>query len=117
MNVRVQEGCLLFQVGKQLEWQTGGYLRAGFHEVVNLPETTKAASEAVRAGRRSIRVSSTVFGHVASDNILEVLSEFLQMFSKTHGFLACDNILAMYPSIAAGQQVLRELEAIGLKKD
>ena len=31
---QVPDGCLLLQVGKQLEWVTGGVLAAGFHEVV-----------------------------------------------------------------------------------
>jgi hypothetical protein len=32
--VKIPEGCLLVQAGKQLEWMTGGYIKAGFHEVV-----------------------------------------------------------------------------------
>lgn len=32
--VHVPEGHLLIQAGKQLEWFTGGYIKAGFHEVV-----------------------------------------------------------------------------------
>ena len=31
--VRVPEGCLLLQAGKQLEWLTGGHVHAGMHEV------------------------------------------------------------------------------------
>ena len=31
--VHIPEGCLLLQAGKQLEWLTGGHIRAGFHEV------------------------------------------------------------------------------------
>ena len=33
LQVRIPEGCLLLQAGKQLEWLTGGAVRAGFHEV------------------------------------------------------------------------------------
>jgi isopenicillin N synthase-like dioxygenase len=33
--VQVPEGHLLVQGGKQLEWLTGGYIKAGFHEVVH----------------------------------------------------------------------------------
>ncbi len=108
--VRVPEGCLLFQVAKQLEWQTGGYFRAGFHEVVNLPETARAAQEAISAKRPPIRVSSTVFGHVASDALLYVLRKFLPRSRRSR-------ILTMYPPILTGQQVEQELEAIGFKKD
>lgn len=31
--VRIPEGCLLLQAGKQMEWLTGGAVKAGFHEV------------------------------------------------------------------------------------
>lgn len=33
LPVRIPDGCLLLQAGKQLEWLTGGYVMAGFHEV------------------------------------------------------------------------------------
>lgn len=33
--VRVPKGHLLVQGGKQLEWITGGYIKAGFHEVIH----------------------------------------------------------------------------------
>ena len=108
--VSVPPGHLLFQVAKQLEWQTGGYFRAGFHEVVNLPQTIEAAKKAVQERRPPIRVSSTVFGHVASDVKLTVLKEFLP---ANHYW---PRIKEMYPPILAGDQVLQELEAIGLKK-
>jgi hypothetical protein len=32
--VRVPDGCLLVQAGKQMEWLTGGEVLAGFHEVI-----------------------------------------------------------------------------------
>jgi isopenicillin N synthase-like dioxygenase len=111
-TVRVPKGALLFQVAKQLEWQTGGYFRAGFHEVVNLPETVKTAQEAVRAGRPPIRVSSTVFAHVASDVNLHVVEKILDLPADEYA-----KILQMYPTTKAGDQVLDELKAIGLKKD
>ena len=31
----VPEGHMLVQGGKQLEWLTGGYIKAGFHEVIH----------------------------------------------------------------------------------
>jgi isopenicillin N synthase-like dioxygenase len=33
--VTVPDGHLLVQGGKQLEWITGGFLKAGFHEVIH----------------------------------------------------------------------------------
>ncbi|MDO8625928.1 MAG: hypothetical protein Q7K39_00515 [Candidatus Magasanikbacteria bacterium] len=114
--VRVPPGCLLFQVGKQLEWQSGGYLRAGFHEVVALPEMLAALKE-VRAQRgydRSqvkVRSSSTVFVHVASDRFLQVHGHFL----RAHPPAVRRQILRLYPRILAGEMSNLELEAIGFK--
>jgi isopenicillin N synthase-like dioxygenase len=34
MAVRVPDGCLLVQAGKEMEWLTGGRVQAGYHEVV-----------------------------------------------------------------------------------
>lgn len=129
-TVRVPKGALLFQVAKQLEWQTGGYFRAGFHEVVNLPETVKAAQEAARAGRPPIRVSSTVFAHVASDVTLRVENKVLEkdLGSIDHASEVLDlsggesdaylaKIFKMYPPMKVGEQVMYELKAIGLKAD
>lgn len=31
--VRIPEGCLLIQAGKELEWLTAGTITAGMHEV------------------------------------------------------------------------------------
>lgn len=33
VQVRVPNGCLLVQAGKQMEYLTGGRVLAGFHEV------------------------------------------------------------------------------------
>ena len=35
--VRVPDGCLFLQAGRQLEWLTGGHVVAGMHEVHLLP--------------------------------------------------------------------------------
>ncbi len=110
---RVPEGCLLFQVAKQLEWQTGGYFRAGFHEVVQLHETLAAVGTAIWTKHPAIRVSSTVFGHVASDELLAVLDNFVKAIDPTYR----SRVLALYPPILTGHQVEQELEAIGFKKD
>lgn len=101
--VRVPDGCLLLQAGKQLEWLTGGAVRAGLHEVVCAPATVEAAA-AARAGGRSLwRVSSTVFVHVASDELLRPLGRFDTPAVK-----------AAYPPTRAGEYVQTELRAINL---
>lgn len=68
-------------------------------------EATLKALEAAKAEHRSTwRVSSTVFGHIASDWQLTPLGHFASLES-----------MAAYPSLPAGQFVQQELEAIKLK--
>jgi len=101
--VKVPDGCLLLQAGKQLEWCTGGEITAGFHEVVVTKETIAAFERAQQEKRSLWRVSSTLFSHVASDKILEPVGKFSN--KKT---------LEQYPSILAGDQVSDELAKIKL---
>jgi len=51
VQVRVPDGCLLVQGGKQLEILTGGHIEAGYHEVVCTPETLAAIEKARESGR------------------------------------------------------------------
>ena len=107
--VAVPPGCLLLQAGKQLEYVTGGEVAAGWHEVVVTEAAAAAAAAAVARPDAppgaGWRVSSTVFGHVASDAVLRPLGRF-----------AGREGAARYPPVAAGEFVSRELEAIRLKK-
>ncbi len=66
VQVKIPDGCLLIQVGKQLEWLTGGYFKAGYHEVIspNINHINKW------------RISSTLFSHVDSETWLEPLPKF-----------------------------------------
>ena len=69
MTVSVPDGCLLVQAGKQIEYLTGGYVLAGFHEVVVNAETVKTIKRK-REKRESLwRVSSTLFSHICSDQV------------------------------------------------
>ncbi len=109
LPVAIPPGCLLLQAGLQLERLTGGAVAAGRHEVI----VTQAALDAVRAAAaagegpaRAWRVSSTVFGHAASDAVLAPLGHFASR----------PGAAAAYPPITAGAFVQKELEAIGLKK-
>ncbi|KAG4070263.1 hypothetical protein HA402_009826 [Bradysia odoriphaga] len=103
MLVRVPDGCLLVQAGKQIEYLTGGYIRAGFHEVVVNNDTLKTIDRRASKNESLWRVSSTLFGHIASDCTLEPLDAFATTESKK-----------MYPPILAGDQVLQELNHIQL---
>ncbi|KAH9302176.1 hypothetical protein KI387_013759, partial [Taxus chinensis] len=105
VEVSVPVGCLLIQAGKQLEWLTGGHCLAGMHEVVVSKRTLSAIEEARQAGRSLWRVSSTVFGHIASDAILKPLGQFGDSPLAQH-----------YPAIVAGDFVELELAALNLKR-
>jgi len=103
MLVKVPDGCLLLQAGKQFEWVTGGHVLAGFHEVV-VNEQAIAAKEAAEAAGRSLwRISSTLFSHIASTESLKPVAHFAELPSAKD-----------YPDVTAGEQVLAELKAISL---
>lgn len=73
MRVKVPEGCLLLQAGRQMAYLTGGDIVEGMHEVVCTQDTLRAL-EARRACKRPLwRVSSTVFSHLSPDVMLEPL--------------------------------------------
>jgi len=101
--VRVPDGCLLLQAGKQLEWLTAAVITAGFHEVVVTPETLATIDRAKQENSSLWRVSSTLFSHVASDKELFPLSPF-----------DSEEARKSYPSILAGDQVAEELSKIKL---
>ncbi len=86
-----------------MEYLTGGYVRAGFHEVVVSKETLEAIERRSAKNESLWRVSSTLFSHIASDWIMEPLDAFkTQETSK------------MYPAILAGDHVQAELNLIQL---
>jgi len=103
MPVKVPPGCLLIQAGQQMEYITGGYIKAGYHEVV-VDENTVAAIEKCKEGGSSLwRISSTMFGTCRSDAMLTPFEKF-----------ASEPDASKYPPIQAGQQVLNELKSIGM---
>ena len=104
-SVSIPDGCLLVQAGKQIEYLTGGHVLAGFHEVI-VNEATKAVIDRKKQNQESLwRISSTCFGHVQSDQVLEPLAPFDTQEAKEK-----------YPAIKTGHQVQKELEAINLDK-
>jgi isopenicillin N synthase-like dioxygenase len=98
--VKVPDGCLLMQAGKQLEWLTGGWCMAGFHEVVVSDKTLARIEERRARGKSLWRVSSTLFAHLRSDVWLEPIAQFNQR--------------QKYPRKLVGHQVQEELAAINL---
>jgi isopenicillin N synthase-like dioxygenase len=98
-NIKIPDGCLLIQVGKQLEWLTGGYFTAGYHEVICKEETLQALNK----NRSKWRVSSTLFSHVHSDKELYPVSSMRNEIS-----------VLMYPKIKEGNFIENELKFIKL---
>lgn len=74
-------------------------------QVVCSEDTLTALKTAQARGSSSWRVSSTVFGHIASDQVLTPLDHF-----------ATSQAAQQYPAIDAGKFVQQELEAIKLKQ-
>lgn len=97
--VHIPEGCLLMQAGIQLEWLTGGYIKAGYHEVIVSKDTQAKLIEKEIKKESLWRVSSTFFSHCRSDAWLEPYND-----NKN------------YPKIQVGTQVQNELKNINLKQ-
>lgn len=102
-QVKVPDGCLLVQAGKQIEYLTGGHVKAGFHEVVVNENTMEVIKRRKQEGKPLWRVSSTLFGHIASDQTLEPLGRF-----------NTPEAVEVYPPVYAGDQVQNELKLIKL---
>lgn len=72
----------------------GGHVQAGFHEVVVTPSTRAVIEKRQHEGQSLWRVSSTLFSHMMSDQLLEPLAQY-----------ATEEAVAAYPPVLAGQQV------------
>ncbi|GAA6058079.1 hypothetical protein JCM3770_002253 [Rhodotorula araucariae] len=74
INVKLPAGCLLVQAGKQLEHYTGGFILAGYHEVVctraTLDALERRRADPKTAQRPAVRISSTFFWHLSLDETL-----------------------------------------------
>ncbi|KAJ9119684.1 hypothetical protein QFC22_003394 [Naganishia vaughanmartiniae] len=110
MPVKVPDGCLLVQAGKQLEWFSGGLVKAGYHEVVCTEGTLKAMEKfkAETPERPLWRISSTFFYHLSPDYELHALPPLKAEAEKRFG--PQDE----YGSMSVANQVKRELGLIAL---
>lgn len=104
-TVSIPDGCLLVQAGQQIEYLTGGHVQAGFHEVIVHDATRKVIEKKIEQKQSLWRVSSTCFGHIQSDQVLEPLAPFDTAAAKEK-----------YPPIKTGNQVMKELQAIALDR-
>lgn len=68
--VKVPEGCFFIQAAKQIEIVTGGYIFAGFHEVVVDDNLISKIEEVKQINKSLWRVSSTMFSGIRYDHIL-----------------------------------------------
>ena len=93
----------MIQAGKQIEYLTGGHVIAGFHEVIVSSNTKNTIDQRRAAGKSLWRVSSTLFGHLQSDQILEPLGHFKTPESSEK-----------FPPKFVGDQVRDELRSINL---
>jgi len=69
VRVVIPDDCLLVQAGDQLEICTGGYIKAGYHQVT-VTDACMHCIETIKSEGDIWRVSSTLFSHVASDKFL-----------------------------------------------
>ena len=107
-SVRVPDGCLLLQAGIQIEWLTGGYIKAGFHEVV-YTEQTKEKVEKRRETKPEghiWRVSSTLFSHIRHDLSIAPLDALSHLHDE--------DAKEKYPDITSEEKTIQELKAIHL---
>ena len=110
--VKMPEGCLLIQSGTSFEHISGGYVLAGFHEVV-YTEATKEAfkkrDEQLKAqgiNRRQWRVSSTMFTHFRNDVDIGPMAELSHLYTPEQA--------AQYPRMTAYEILMQELSATGM---
>ena len=70
VDINIPDEHLLIQGGKQLEWLSGGYLKAGFHEVIHTSAVESQVKHNLKAGKSTWRVVSSLFSYVKGDRSL-----------------------------------------------
>ncbi|KAM0282925.1 hypothetical protein ACHAQH_002736 [Verticillium albo-atrum] len=121
MAVKIPKGSyLLVQAGKQLEYMTGGLVKAGFHEVVINEATIGAMKRRTEEhpDRPLIRISSTMFYHLSSDHDLApvpaLAEKAKQLRAKQFDLGNDEGAEVEYPPTKVGFQVQSELKHIAL---
>jgi len=106
--VKIPPGCLLLQGGSMFEHITGGYVLAGFHEVM-YTEATKEAKEKAKQdpSRRLWRVSSTLFSHLRYNVDISPMDEM-------KGLVDIEESRRKYVPMTAHDKLMEELRAINL---
>lgn len=112
LQVKVPNGCLLLQAGKTFEHITGGYVLAGLHEVIYTEKTKDAFLKAKEEGRRTWRVSSTMFTHFRYNvdcSPLPQLEHLYTEYKATH-----PNFDQKYSKMTAFDILMTELNATNM---
>ena len=96
---KIPQGCLLMQSGIMFESLTGGFILAGFHEVIYSEGTKEAylkAKQENEEGKKRVlwRISSTLFSHLRYNVDIQPLPEM-------EGYYDREQALAKYPSMTA----------------
>jgi len=112
MACKIPDGCLIMQAGMMMEWITGGFFLAGFHEVIYTEATKEALNKAMKEKemgkkRSHWRISSTLFGHLRYDVDIAPLPEL-------EGFYDPNYALKKYRPMTAHEKLCEELAAINL---
>ena len=87
MAVKIPDGCLIMQAGIMFEHLTGGYVHAGYHEVIYTEGTKtaleRAKQEMIDTGKKRVlwRISSTLFSHLRYDVDLSPLPEMAHLYN------------------------------------
>merc|ERR1712000_44664 len=111
---------LLVQAGKQIEYITGGLIKAGYHEVVVNEATVQVMEKRKQEcpERPLVRISSTLFWHLNSDHDLAPIPALQQKAREVRADqfnLGRDEGEEMeYPPTKVGAQVQDELKHIAL---
>ena len=116
LQVKVPNGCLLLQAGKTFEHITGGYVLAGFHEVVYTEKTKEAFEKAKAAGRTTWRVSSTMFTHFRYNVDCSPMPELSHLYEEQKlrdekGFAE------RYPKMSSFDILMTELNATNMVEE
>ena len=113
MACKIPEGCLLMQAGIMFEWITGGYVLAGFHEVVYTEATKRVRDQNIQIAqeqgvRKSTwRISSTLFSHLRYDVDLSPMPELSHLYDA-------EEARAKYRPMTAHEKLIEELRAVNL---
>lgn len=112
LAVKIPQGnYLLVQAGKQLEYATGGLIKAGYHEVVVNDKTIETIERRKTefSDRPLVRISSTLFWHLNSDFDLAPVPELAEKASKVREEQRAagrdEGEESSYPPVKVGHQV------------